>query len=86
LGVMLLDLITTRSTARWPFLRLGAMIGLTIVLLLLGLIPFADYFIHIGGLFLGFGAASMSLLNLSFGKCEGMIHTALALFQSSRYE
>jgi hypothetical protein len=79
LGVMLSDLIATWRSVTRPVLRLAGMVGIIALLIVLGLTPFVDNFMHIGGLIMGFLAALMLLPNLNFGKCEGRVHTILAL-------
>jgi membrane associated rhomboid family serine protease len=79
LGMMLSDLISQWRAVSAPYLRLFGMIGLIVFLLVLGLSPFVDNFMHIGGLLMGFLAALMLMPNLNFGKCEGMVHAVMAL-------
>jgi membrane associated rhomboid family serine protease len=79
LGMMLSDLLSTWRMVTRPLLKLSAMLTLIVVLLALGLTPFVDNFMHVGGLLMGFLAALMLLPNLNFGKCEGVVHTLLAL-------
>jgi membrane associated rhomboid family serine protease len=79
LGMMLSDLLSSWRAQKKRWLKLIAMVALIAVLLVLGLTPFVDNFMHVGGLLMGFLAALMLLPNLNFGRCEGIVHTVLAL-------
>ena len=78
LGLMVSDLIAKWRGVKHPLLRLFGLIALIAVLIILGLTPYVDNFLHIGGLIMGFLLALMLLPNLNFGKCEGVVHSVFA--------
>lgn len=78
LGLMLSDLIAKWRGLKHPILQLCGLIVLIAVLIVFGLTPFVDNFLHIGGLVMGFLLALMLLPNLNFGKCEGVVHSVFA--------
>lgn len=78
LGLMMSDLIAKWRALKHPVLRLVGLIVLIAILIILGLTPFVDNFLHIGGLIMGFLLALMLLPNLNFGKCEGIVHSVFA--------
>ncbi|KAH0795345.1 Clan S-, family S54, Rhomboid-like serine peptidase [Histomonas meleagridis] len=78
LGLLLGDLIASWHTLKKPVFRLVAMIITILILLLIGLTPYVDNFVHIGGLIMGFLFALMMLPNLNFGKCERCCHGIVA--------
>jgi hypothetical protein len=77
--MMVSDRLASWRAVSKPAVRLAAMIALIVILLVLGLTPFVDNFMHIGGLLMEFLAAFMLLPNFNFGRCEGIVHTVLAL-------
>jgi membrane associated rhomboid family serine protease len=79
LGMSLSDLTAKWRATSKRWIKLAGMIGLIVLLLILGLTPFLDNFMHVGGLIMGFLAAVMLLPNLNFGKCEGIVHTIIAI-------
>lgn len=78
LGLMISDLIAKWRGTSKPLLRLIGLIFLVAILIIVGLTPFVDNFLHIGGLVMGFMAALMLMPNLNFGECEGKVHAVLA--------
>lgn len=78
LGVIVSDLISTWRMIKRPGLRLTGMIILIIILLVCGLTPYVDNWVHIGGFIMGLLASLVILPNLSFGKCERICHAICA--------
>ena len=78
LGLMLSDLIAKWRGVKHPVIKLVVLIVLIVMLIILGLTPFIDNFLHIGGLIMGFLLALMLLPNLNFGRCEGVVHSIIA--------
>ena len=78
IGLMVSDLIAKWRGVSRPALRLIGLIVLTAILIVLGLTPYVDNFLHIGGLVMGFLLALILLPNLNFGKCEGIVHSIIA--------
>jgi membrane associated rhomboid family serine protease len=79
IGMMVSDLIAKWRSVNAPKIQLALLLGVIVVVIILGLTPFIDNFMHIGGLIMGFLAAVMLMPALNFGKCEGRVHSIMAL-------
>lgn len=77
-GVLLCDLISSWRSLNRPAFRLAAMIVVIIILIAIGLTPYVDNFIHIGGFVMGVLCALLLLPNFNFGKCERICHSIFA--------
>lgn len=78
LGLMLCDLCASWRKVQKPVFRLIFLIVAIVVLLAVGLTPYVDNFVHVGGFIIGLLFALMLLPNLSFGKCERYCHGVIA--------
>lgn len=78
IGLMLADLFSGWRANPHKGRDLGITIALIVVSILLGLTPFIDNFLNIGGFIMGILFALMLLPNLTFGKCERICHGLIA--------
>jgi len=76
-GLQIADLISSWRMMNSPCQKLSRFVFTSMVCIIIGLTPFLDNFMHIGGFFMGFLTALMLLPNLSFDiwdqKCHGVI-------------
>lgn len=77
-GLMVLELIASWRAYKNPRKRLWTIIGIVVVTLIVGLSPFLDNFMHIGGLVMGFLFGLMLLPNLKLGRADIFCRGAIA--------
>lgn len=78
IGLMLADLFSGWRANQHKGRDLGIILALILVGIILGLTPFIDNFLNIGGFIMGLLFALMLLPNLTFGRCERICHGLIA--------
>lgn len=78
LGLMLFDLCASWRQVQRPGFRLMFLIVIIVILLAVGLTPYVDNFVHVGGFIIGVLYALMLLPNVGVGKCSRCCHGLVA--------
>ena len=74
LGLRLVDVISSWRSSTHSGRDLGIIIICIVVGIIIGLTPFLDNFLNLGGFVMGILFALMLVPNLTFGKCERLCH------------
>ena len=74
LGLRLVDVISSWRADKHSGRNLGIIILCIIIGIIIGLTPFLDNFLNLGGFVMGILFALMLVPNLTFGKCERLCH------------